>query len=172
MEMCGEETQSETTSNATNTGRFVKEPEFAKVFPCFLRVFEVKDPPWFEKAFVFCSECSRQLTVVSELEEVMKEVERRLKESEKVVQDKLKGSETSSSRVEFTGGTNAIGKLGNKTNGGTQGREPEHGSSTIVSLLTYQEKQPAYVNVEVDPSVAEDLCGESEVADAESVTVR
>ncbi|ODM93340.1 Hypermethylated in cancer 1 protein [Orchesella cincta] len=169
--VCGEETTTETTSNATNTGRFVKEPEFAKVFPCFLRVFEVKDPPWFEKAFVFCSECSRQLTVVSELEEVMKEVERRLKESEKVVQDKLKSSESKFQSSGVYGRDKRYWKvreqyLSKEANGGTQERDPEPGSSTLASLLTSQQKQPEYVSVEVDPSVAEDFLDEGEIADA------
>ncbi|ODM89379.1 hypothetical protein Ocin01_17307 [Orchesella cincta] len=66
---------------------FVKNASIPIVSSVLIKLFEISDPPWFEKAFVFCSECSRQLTVVYELEKVMKEVERRLKESEKVVQD-------------------------------------------------------------------------------------
>jgi len=79
--------------NETNTAVFAKSQEFRTVFQCFLKLFEVTNPPWLEKRLVFCQECKRQLTAVSELEQALKEIEKRLKESEKVVQDKFKSSE-------------------------------------------------------------------------------
>ncbi|ODM89785.1 PR domain zinc finger protein 10 [Orchesella cincta] len=92
--ICGDSTTpASETLGETNTTLFAKDQEFRRVFQCFNKLFEISEPPWLEKAFVFCSECKRQLTVVSELGEVMKEVEKRLKESEKVVKDKLKSSE-------------------------------------------------------------------------------
>ncbi|CAL8121468.1 unnamed protein product [Orchesella dallaii] len=98
--VCGDPTilsdnnESKNILNETNTTLFVNSQEYRTVFQCFIKLFEISEPPWLEKCFVFCSECKRQLTVVSELEQVLKEVKRRLKESEKVVKEKFKGSES------------------------------------------------------------------------------
>ncbi|ODM88564.1 MDS1 and EVI1 complex locus protein EVI1 [Orchesella cincta] len=78
----------------TNTDRLLNDPSFNTAFQCFLKRFDITYPPWFEKAFEFCSDCSRQLTALSQLDELVKKVQNRIKEGEKVVKNRFKSSES------------------------------------------------------------------------------
>jgi len=49
---------------------------------------------WFGKGFFFCDQCTRQLTHISELQGNIQELERKLKDCEQEVKNKLEGSET------------------------------------------------------------------------------
>jgi len=89
--VCGDSTVDTVNSNSE------KEPSSQgqqTLFQCFLKIFEVINPPLFEKRFAFCEECKGQLTLVSELEQALKELEKRLRESQKVVYDKFNRSES------------------------------------------------------------------------------
>ncbi|ODM88407.1 Histone H2B type 1-P [Orchesella cincta] len=165
--VCGEETPADTTSNATNTGRFVKEPGFQIVFDCFINLFEISDPPWFEKAFVFCSECSRQLTVVYELEKVMKEVERRFKESEKVVKDKLRSSEVKFQSSGVYGRDNRYWRVRKQFL--RKDRDPDDSDSETLSAITSPVPSPS---TSVPPaSHSEVACGRGASENEEEVVL-
>jgi len=94
--VCGDATATDSeceTEHETNATVSEKSPVFRAAFECFIKLFEVNNPPWLEKRVFFCHGCQEQLSLVYELKEVLEDTDSDLTESKQMLRDRFRGSE-------------------------------------------------------------------------------